>query len=217
MPVKNVLPKPLMEVDIWMDLTCPFCYIGKKTFMAALQQFPGKENVIVRLRNFQLDPKAAKNYPGTLYDWLSNRYGKSREEIIDMNKPVIQQAENLGLKFNLDKVRPTNSFDAHRLLQLAATENKEIVLSDELFKAHFTDGKNISEFDVLTEAALTCDIVESEIKAVLFSDKFADHVKEDEALAQQLSIRGVPFFLFNGTRYVSGSQSQYVFLNALEQ
>ena len=134
-----------------------------------------------------------------------------------MNRPVIQQAESLGIKLNLDQVKPTNSFDAHRLLQLAATENKEIILSDEVFKAHFTDGKNISDFDVLTEAALTCDISESEIKAVLFSDKFADHVREDEALAQKLSIRGVPFFLFNDTQYVSGSQSQDVFLNALEK
>jgi predicted DsbA family dithiol-disulfide isomerase len=206
-----------MKVDIWMDLTCPFCYMGTKKFMAALQQFPDKENVMVHFRSFELDPTAAKNYPGTLYDWLSNRYGKSREEILDMNKPVIQQAESIGLRLNLDQVKPTNSFDAHRLLHLAATEKKEVLLSDELFKAHFTDGKNISDFDILTEAGLTCDIAESEIKAVLFSDKFADRVREDEALAQQLSVRGVPFFLFNGTQYVSGSQSQYVFLNALEQ
>ena|SRR5688572_20947357 len=206
-----------MKVDIWMDLTCPFCYMGKLKFMAALQEFPGKENVLVRFRSFELDPNAPKNYPGTLYDWLSNRYGKSREEIIDMNRPVIQQAESLGLELNLDQVKPTNSFDAHRLLQLAATENKEIILSDEVFKAHFTDGKNISDFDVLTEAALTCDISESETKAVLFSDKFADRVREDEALAQQLSIRGVPFFLFNDTQYVSGSQPQNAFLNALEK
>jgi predicted DsbA family dithiol-disulfide isomerase len=206
-----------MKVDIWMDLTCPFCYMGTKKFMAALQQFPDKENVVVRFRSFELDPNAAKNYPGTLYDWLSNRYGKSREEIIDMNIPVIHEAESLGLKLNLDQVKPTNSFDAHRILQLAATDNKEVILSDELFKAHFTDGKNISDPDLLTEAGLTCNIAAGEIKAVLVSEKFADRVREDQALAQQLSVRGVPFFLFNGTQYVSGSQSQYVFLNALEQ
>lgn len=206
-----------MKVDIWMDLTCPFCYMGKKKFMAALQQFPGKENVMIRLRSFELDPNAAKNYPGTLYDWLSKRYGRSREEIIDMNKPVLQQAESLGLKLNLDQVKPTNSFDAHRLLQLAATENKEVTLSDHLFKAHFTDGKNISNVEVLIDTGVSCDIDESEIKAVFFSDKFADRVRDDEGQAQQLSIRGVPFFLFNGTQYVSGSQPEHVFLNALEQ
>jgi predicted DsbA family dithiol-disulfide isomerase len=206
-----------MKVDIWMDLTCPFCYMGKKKFMTALQQFLGKENVMIRLKSFELDPHAAKNYPGTLYDWLSKRYGRSREEITDMNKPVLQQAQSLGLKFNLDQVKPTNSFDAHRLLQLAATENKEVILADQLFKAHFTEGKNISSAEVLTEAGLSCDIAEGEIKAVLFSDKFGDRVREDEALAQQLSIRGVPFFLFNETQYVSGSQPDHVFLNALEQ
>ena len=206
-----------MKVDVWMDLTCPFCYMGKIKFMVALQQFPGKENVMIRLRSFELDPNAAKNYPGTLYDWLSKRYGRSREEIIDMNQPVLQQAESLGLKLNLNQVKPTNSFDAHRLLQLAVTENKALILSDQLFKAHFTDGKNISNTDFLTEAGLACTIDEDEIKAILSSDKFADRVREDEAQAQRLSIRGVPFFLFNGSQYVSGSQPEGVFLNALEQ
>jgi predicted DsbA family dithiol-disulfide isomerase len=206
-----------MKVDIWMDLTCPFCYMGKKKFMAALQQFPGKENVTVCLKSFELDPNAAKNYPGTLYDWLSKRYGTSHEEIINMNKPVLQQAESLGLKFNLDQVMPTNSFDAHRLLQFAATKNKDVILADQLFKAHFSEGKNISNAEVLTETGLSCDIDKGEIKAVLFSDKFADRVREDEAEAQRLSIRGVPFFLFNGAHYISGSQPEHVFLDALDQ
>ena len=206
-----------MKVDIWMDLTCPFCYMGKKKFMAAAHQFAGKENVMIRLRSFELDPNAPKNYPGTLYDWLSKRYGRTREEVIEMNQPVLQQAASLGLKFNLDQVKPTNSFDAHRLLQLAAIEGKAVTLSDELFKAHFTEGKNISNVDVLVEAGKSCDIDEGATKAVLFSDNFADKVRDDEALARKLSIRGVPFFLFNDTQFVSGSQPELVFLGALEQ
>jgi predicted DsbA family dithiol-disulfide isomerase len=206
-----------MTVDIWMDLTCPFCYLGKKKFVQALEQFSGKGKVRLRLRSFELDPEASKHYPGSVYDWLSRRYGRSREEVMEMNKPVLQQAESLGLTFNLDQAKPTNSFDAHRLLHFAATAHQELALSDLLFKAYFTEGKNISDLDILLEAARSCGLDESDAKAVLLSDKFADDVREDEALAQRLSIRGVPFFVFNGSQAVSGSQPTEVFFSVLER
>src|SRR5687768_4240779 len=108
-----------MEVEIWSDITCPFCYIGKRNFQIALEQFSEKENVKVRWRSFELDANAVKEYPGTLYDWLSKRYGRTPEQVIEMNQPVIHQASSLGLDFHLENVRPTNSFDAHRLIHLA--------------------------------------------------------------------------------------------------
>ena len=200
-----------------MDLTCPFCYMGKKKFLTALDQFPGKDAVTVQLRSFELDPNASKEYPGSVYDWLSRRYGRTREEVLEMNKPVLQQASSLGLTFNLDQAKPTNSFDAHRLLHFAATKQSALILSDVLFNAYFTEGKNISDVNVLTAAGVLSGLDEAEVKAVVLSDKFGDLVREDEAMARRFSIRGVPFFLFDGKYAISGSQPTSVFLNALEE
>ena len=206
-----------MNVDIWMDLTCPFCYIGKKKFFAALEQYPGKDQVTVHLRSFELDPSASKDYPGSVYDWLAKRYGRTHEEVLEMNRPVLQQAASLGLTFNLDRAKPTNSFDAHRLLHFAAAKQKSLILSDVLFKAYFNEGKNISDIDVLSEAAVSAGLDEGDVKAMLLSEEFADRVRADEALAQRLSIRGVPFFLFNEKYAISGAQPTSVFLDGLEK
>jgi predicted DsbA family dithiol-disulfide isomerase len=205
-----------MTVEIWTDITCPFCYIGKHNFLRALQQFSSKQDVEIRFRSFELDPRAAREYPGTLFDWLAKRYGRTLEQVAEMNEPVIQQAAALGLKFRLDLVKPTNSFDAHRLLHLAASENKAEPVIELLFKAYFTEGKNISQLDVLLEAGTSVGLSKSEVELMLASDDFKDDVRADELDAQKLSVRGVPFFLFNRRRSLSGAQPVNVFLEALK-
>ena len=206
-----------VKVEIWSDLTCPFCYIGKHNFELALTQLERPETVIVQWRSFELDPNASKQYPGTLYDWLSKRYGRTQQEVIEMNKPIIQQGELLGLTFNLDKVQPTNSFDAHRLMHLVSQQAKATALAEALYKAYFTEGKNISDRDVLTQAGQSCGLAKNEIDQVLATDKFASQVREDEFEAQRLSIRGVPYFLFDRKFYVSGSQPTHVFSEILKK
>ena len=206
-----------MEIEIWSDVTCPFCYIGKHNFELALQQVRAPHSINVRWRSFELDPHAAKDYPGTLYDWLATRYGKTLEQVVEMNKPIIQHAASLGLIFNLDRVRPTNSFDAHRLLHAAATDKKEWLLANGFFKAFFTEGKNISDHAVLLDIAMHSGLQKDYILDVLQSDKFEKEVKADEKEARQLAIRGVPYFLINRRSFVSGSQPVDVFLKILQQ
>src|SRR5688572_20783053 len=140
-----------MKVEIWTDVTCPFCYIGKHHFLMALQQFSGQRDVEIEWRSFELDPRAVKEYPGTLFDWLSKRYGRTMEQVAEMNEPIVQKAAALGLEFRLDLVKPTNSFDAHRLIHLAASHDKAEAATELLFKAYFTEGKNISHTDVLLQ------------------------------------------------------------------
>jgi predicted DsbA family dithiol-disulfide isomerase len=206
-----------MKIEIWSDLTCPFCYIGKHNFERALKQLEHTVTIQVQWRSFELDPRASKDYPGTLYDWLSKRYGRTHEEVIEMNRPIIQQGASLGLKFNLDKVRPTNSFDAHRLMQLASRRDSATALAEKLYEAFFTDGKNISDHSVLKEAAISCNLPEKDVTEVLTTDEFSMDVREDEYEAQRLSIRGVPYFLFDRKVFISGAQPTDVFLRILTE
>jgi predicted DsbA family dithiol-disulfide isomerase len=134
-----------------------------------------------------------------------------------MNKPIIRQGELLGLDFHLEKVQPTNSFDAHRLMHLGSHEGKSSVLAEALYKAYFTAGKNISDHHVLTQIGKFCGLAENKIDEVLSTDKFASQVREDEFEAQRLSIRGVPYFLFDRKFYVSGSQPTHVFSEILKK
>jgi predicted DsbA family dithiol-disulfide isomerase len=206
-----------MEIEIWSDITCPFCYIGKRNFQIALEQFSEKENLKVRWRSFELDANAVKEYPGTLYDWLSKRYGRTTEQVIEMNQPVIRQASSLGLDFHLENVRPTNSFDAHRLIHLSREYGKELEMAEVLFRAYFSEGKNISNDEVLVQSGMSIGLTKNEIESTLHSERFADAVRIDKNEAQKFSIRGVPYFLLNRSAYLSGAQPAHVFLEALKK
>ncbi|MCT2344931.1 DsbA family oxidoreductase [Niallia taxi] len=207
-----------MKIEVWSDFVCPFCYIGKRRLEEAIAQFPGKDQVEVEFKSFELDPNA-KTYSGTgINEALAKKYGMSIEEAKRANEGIGSQAAEVGLTFNFDEMKPTNTFDAHRLAKFAATVGKEKEMTEKLLASYFTESKLISDHDVLVEIAQTAGIEKEETLAVLNdSTKYANDVRIDEALAQQMGVTGVPFFVINQKYSISGAQPTETFRRALQQ
>ncbi|MDD9150121.1 MULTISPECIES: DsbA family oxidoreductase [unclassified Sporolactobacillus] len=206
-----------MKIEVWSDFVCPFCYIGKHRLENALAQFPHKDQTNIEWRSFELDPNAPVYSGLRIEDILAKKYGISIEQAKQANQGVAAQAAELGLLFDFEKMKPTNSFDAHRLAKYAKTQNRDAVLSEKLFKAHFTEGRDIGDRKTLSALAESAGLDRTEAEKVLQDQKaFADDVRKDEALARQYGITGVPFFLFNSKYAVSGAQPPETFRSALE-
>ncbi len=206
-----------MKINIWSDVRCPFCYIGKRKFEMALEKFQHKDEVEVEWHSFELDPNLITRTDMNAIDHLSEIKGVSKEKALEMHQYMTQVGEEVGMKFNYDKIVVANSFDAHRLIQLAKSKGLANEVEEALFKAHFIEGKNIDDENLLVETGVSIGLDEKEIREMFASDAFTDKVKQDEIQAQTLGIRGVPFFLFNDKYAVSGAQSPETFLNAMDQ
>jgi predicted DsbA family dithiol-disulfide isomerase len=204
-----------IKVEIWSDIRCPFCYLGKKRFEAALEQFPHKENVKVVWRSFQLDPYLITQPETNVYDHLAEQKGISREQSIGAHEQIVLQGKNLGIEYNFDKAIVANSFNAHRLVHLAKQFNLEGAAEESLFKAYFSEGENISDTETLVKLGTQIGISEVLVRAMLEKDDYTDNVLMDETYARELGITGVPFFLFNEALSVRGAQPPETFLRAL--
>lgn len=204
-----------MFVEIWSDVLCPFCYIGKRNLEAALKEFSTPVQVV--WRSFELDPTSAKQQDDDLPSRLAKKYGKTREWAVSMNQQVTERAQQAGLEFHLEKAVPTNSFDAHRLIHLAEAKGLQDAMKERLLKAYFSEGKNISEPDTLVSLGVELGIDPHEIRAMLSSDQYSEAVRQDENLARDLEISGVPFFVINQRFAVSGAQPKEVFLEVFEK
>jgi predicted DsbA family dithiol-disulfide isomerase len=206
-----------MKVDIWSDIMCPFCYIGKRKFEQALEQFPQKDKIEVVWHSFQLDP-TIQDQPGKdLYSYLAERKGQSREWSVQVHEQVTQTAKQVGLDYRFDKAVIANSFDAHRFIQLAKTHSLGDAAEERLFKAYFTEGKNVSNTDTLVELGKEIGLEEAAIKEMLSTNAFAEEVGKDIDTAQQIGINGVPFFVLDDRLGVSGAQAPETFSAALNQ
>ena len=206
-----------MKVDIWSDVRCPFCYIGKRKFETALNAFPHKENVEVLWHSFELDPSLVTNPEVNAIDHIAEIKGISHEQAEGMHRHVTQVAKEIGLDFDFEKNVVANSFNAHRLIQFAKTKGLANEVEEALFKAHFTEGKNIDDKEILVKTSVAIGLDENETREMLASDDFSTEVKQDEKQAQNFGINGVPFFILNNKYAVSGAQSPDVFLQALDQ
>lgn len=204
-----------MKIEIWSDIFCPFCYIGKRRFETALEQFENKSEVEIVYRSFELNPNAKRNYEGDIHALISEKYGISYEEAKVNNNNIVKQAEILGLTFNFDTLIPTNSFDAHRMIHFAKSHGKMNEMIEALFKAYFTDSKNVSDYETLANIAKSIGLGNDEATKILNSDDFKKDVREDEEKAIKLGISGVPFFVMNEKFALSGAQPSEVFLSAL--
>ncbi|AKS38157.1 DSBA oxidoreductase [Anoxybacillus gonensis] len=206
-----------MKIEVWSDFVCPFCYIGKRRLEQTLEPFPHRENVEVVFRSFELDPNAKKETPFSIHEIIAQKYGMSVEEAKRANADIGKQAEAIGLTFRFETMKPTNTFDAHRLAQYAKEKGKLHEVVERLFYAYFTESKRISDRDVLLELAEAAGLGRKEAESVLDGEHYAEQVRKEEAMAAQLGIRGVPFFVLNGKYAISGAQPVEVFRQALEK
>jgi predicted DsbA family dithiol-disulfide isomerase len=204
-----------MKVDIWSDIRCPFCYIGKRNFEKALQQFNQHENVLVEWHSYELDPNLKTDSSISVNEYLAKKKNQSVGWAEHMHKNVTGMAKAAGLTYDFNKAIVANSFDAHRLIQFAKIKNKGNEAEEAIFKAYFTDGADISDIDTLKNIGTSIGLNESELKSMLLSSNYTKEVRDDEQLAVEYGISGVPFFIIDNKYAISGAQPPDVFLRAM--
>lgn len=195
-----------MKIEIWSDIMCPFCYIGKKHFDEALSQLDNMTSIEVEFKSFQLDPNYNHKEGETVYSYLSNSKNMPIEQIKAMTDHVVLSAAKAGLKIDFEKNIPANTFNAHRLIHLSRIKGLEKEVIDALFEAHFTKGQNIEEKEALKGIGVKNGLDGEEVERLLSSDDFSYEVNQDIMESRNLGISGVPFFLFDRKYAVSGAQ-----------
>jgi predicted DsbA family dithiol-disulfide isomerase len=207
----------LVRVEIWSDVVCPWCHIGKRNFEAALREFPHRDDVEVVWRSFELDPSAPPERQGSYVERLARKYGVGRPQAEAMIQRITNAAAAAGLDFRFDIARPGNTFDAHRVIHLALDRGVQDAVKERLLTAYFSDGEPIGTPETLVRLAAEAGLDAEEVRGVLESDAYADEVRGDEREASELGITGVPFFVFDRGYAVSGAQPPETMLQVLER
>jgi predicted DsbA family dithiol-disulfide isomerase len=207
-----------VQVQIWSDIACPWCYVGKRRFEAALRQFPHADQVEVVWRSFELDPSAPRVRPPQHYaDRLAGKYGRTREQAKQMVDRMVETARADGLEMDFEHIQPGNTFDAHRLLHLARERGLQDALEERLFRGYLGEGRSIGDHEALLGLATDVGLSADEVSATLASDRYAKDVRADEAEAAALGIHGVPFFVIANRYAVEGAQPAELMVTALER
>lgn len=207
-----------MKVQIWSDIMCPFCYIGKKNFEAALDKLPFKDEVEVEWKSYQLDPELNETSGSkTINEYLAERKGMPIAQIEQMQMRIKDMGKQVGIGFNIENAIVANTFPAHKLLHFAAKSNKANDAEELLFHAYFIDGKNVANHEVLVNIAEELGLDTDQAQYVLNSDSFDYEVKQDILEARNIGVTGVPFFLLNDKYALSGAQPVDLFVDALTQ
>ncbi len=206
-----------ITVEIWSDIVCPWCTIGKRRFEKGLESFAGKDQVDVIWRSYQLDPGAPTETDENVNAMLARRKGISVEEAASMNDHVSAMAAAEGLDFRFDRALFVNTFDAHRLIHFAATTGSMAAANERLLNAYFSEGRNIADHDTLIALAVEIGLDADAVRAMLAGDAYTEDVAADVRRGNAFGVRGVPFFIIDEKYAVSGAQSPEIFLTALEQ
>lgn len=208
-----------LRIDVWSDIACPWCYVGKRRLEAALRDFPHRDRVQVIWRAFELDASAPRERPGSqsYAERLATKYGTSPERAGTMIARMVAVAKADGLDFHFEKIRSGNTFDAHRVLHLAKERGVQGAVKERLLRAYMTEGEPIGDPATLGRLAGEAGLDAGEVDAMLAGDRFKDRVRADEAEAAEGGISGVPFFVLGGRYAVSGAQPVHVFATALER
>src|SRR6476661_191704 len=206
-----------MKVEIWSDIACPWCYVGKRRFERALAQFEHAGDVEVVWRSFELDPNAPRTYAESQDELLAKKYGMPVEKARAMNERMTGEARKEGLAFHLDRVKVGNTFDAHRLVHLAAESGRADAMKERLMRAYFTEGEAVGDPATLVRLGAEIGLDEARVREVVNGDAYATDVRADEARARSFGISGVPFFAIDERYGVSGAQPAEVLLGALRQ
>ena len=207
----------LLKIEIWSDVICPFCYIGKRKFEKAISQIANKEQVEIIWKSFQLAPNMKTDTSISIDQYLAVHKGFSIEKAREMNAYVTQIAKEEGLIFNFDKSIVANTRLAHQMLHFAHTAGKQNITKERLLQAYFTDGKNLDDKQYLLALGAEIGLDIDALSQALNSNAFVNEVEADITEAQQLGVRGVPFFVFNRTHAVSGAQSVDIFVETIQQ
>ncbi|MCE3074463.1 DsbA family oxidoreductase [Chryseobacterium gwangjuense] len=206
-----------MKIEIWSDVMCPFCYIGKNNFEQALEKLPFKDEVEVEWKSFQLDPTLDPKKTKNTIEYFREKKGFPEAQAQQMIGQVLQMGKGAGIDFNFEKALITNTFSAHKLIHLAKKHNKANEMEEALFIAHFIDGKNVGDLDTLISLAESLGINKEEAQQALTTEEFDYEISQDILEARNSGVSGVPFFILNGKYAVSGAQPVELFSNALQQ
>lgn len=213
--IANVLYTLNVKIEIWSDIMCPFCYIGKRRLEAALAKFENKEHVEIIWKSYMLNPNMKTDTEKNINQYLAEIKGWSLEQAKEMNAHVTNMAKEVGLTYDFDKAIVANSLKAHCLIQLAKTKNKGNAIEERLFKAYFTEGKNVDDEKTLVELGNEIGLEESEVRLALRDLNYLNEVDKDIREAQQIGVRGVPFFVIDRKYGISGAQPESVFTETL--
>lgn len=206
-----------MQIDIWSDVACPWCFIGKRRFERALAGWEHRDEVQVTWHSYQLDPSLPEHHDGTEAEYLASRKGMPIDQVRQMFAHVTEQAAGEGLAYDFDRVVVANSIRAHQLLHLAKAHGRADEVKEALLSAHFERGIDIGSIDALVAIGGAAGLDEAEIREALADERHLQAVRADIAQAQQLGVSGVPFFVFDMRLGVSGAQPPEVFVQALER
>ena len=206
-----------MHVEIWSDIACPWCYIGKRRFETALAAFEHSDEVRVTWRSFELDPDAPREREGDRAAHLAEKYGMSHGQAIGMQDHMTEVAAGEGLDFRFDIARAGNTFDAHRLVHLAAAHDLQDRMKERLLAAYFNEGENMADREALERLAVATGLPEEEVRDVLEGDRYSAEVREDERTAASLGITAVPFFAVDRRFGASGAQAPEILGKLLER
>jgi len=207
----------LMEVEIWSDIACPWCYIGKRRFEAALAEFEHRDDVRVTWRSFELDPAAPPEREGDRAERLAEKYGMTVEQAREMGRQMTETAAAEGLDFRFDIQRSGTTFDGHRVIHLAGEHGLQDAMKERLLRAYFTEGELMSDHDALVRLAAEVGLDADETRAMLASDRFAAEVRDDERTATQFGISAVPTFVVDRAIGASGAHPPEAMLQLLHQ
>jgi predicted DsbA family dithiol-disulfide isomerase len=206
-----------LQVDIWSDIACPWCAIGKRHLEQALADWEHRDDVVVTWHSFELDPRAPAEREGDLAERLADKYGVTVEEARASQERITGIASKAGLEFRFDRARSGNTFDAHRLVHLAAVHGKAGEMKERLFRAYLEEGELVSDHEVLARLAEELGLPEAEVAEVLATERFAEEVRLDESTAHALRISGVPFFVFDRKYGAAGAQPPDVLRQVLDR
>jgi predicted DsbA family dithiol-disulfide isomerase len=205
-----------MRVDIWSDVVCPWCYLGKRRFEKALAGFEGRDTVTIAHRSFQLDPSKPKGQTMSRRTMLMSKYRLSEDRVREMDHNMEVMAAAEGLEYRLtDKGQTGNTLDAHRLVHLAADQGREDRMIERLYKAYFSEERSVFDVESLVDLAVEEGLDAADVREALESDRYVDAVRRDLEEARSLGVSGVPFFVIDGRYGISGAQAVDIFSRAL--
>lgn len=209
-----------IKIDVWSDVACPWCYIGKRNLETGLAAFAEDEDapsVDIEYHSFQLAPETPVDFDGTQIDYLVRRKGISEDQVRAMNDRVTGVALAAGLHYDMDAIRPTNTLNAHQLLHYAKARDRQVETKERLLRAHFVEGRHLGRIEDLADLAAEVGLDRDDVVRSLEADEYLGDVQADIAQARAYGINGVPFFVIDARYGISGAQPPEAFAAALNQ